>query len=532
MRKLFFLPLFLLSSICEAQVDQSKIDSIRSVLNTIEDPTSRFAECKVLVKQEQNRNNRLAILHLLDPEDFKIADTTKISHLYQIAEGHLVLNNLDSFTFYNEKVYALSEEVDSFKYKVAALNANAHYMAVLGKHDSSIYYYKNALETLDEIVPNETMSLERKMMTKADVLGNASGVFFNIQDFVSAKKYLSESQEICEEYDFVESSVYNLIRLSLIEKQEGNLTEALIHNFDAVEKLKIVKDSSLLLYNYDNIGQIYLLQENLDQAIYYLNKSEELALEIADIPNYLNVLNSQIKIYLKQGKNKKAEQTAFQLLNESEKAGNSRHKKSALNRLYDVSLAQKDIAAALDFRNQYYSLKDSTEGHETREKIAEIQTEYETEKKEAEIERLSLENSLKDSNLARSRNAQYALATGGGFFIILLVVFFTLRSKKQKAEQEAQELQIEALQKRLFDMNLNPYEKQFDLLRLNEILNSPLTEREFETLDLSLQEKSNSQIAEQLFISKSTVKFHLRNTYKKLGVGNRREALAYLNKTS
>ena len=456
----------------------------------------------------------------------------KISHIYQLAEGHLVLNNLDSFTYYNKKVYALSEAAGSFKYSMAALNANAHHMAILGKHDSSIYYYKKTLEIIEEIIPGETMTLRRKMLTKADVLGNTSGVFFNIKDFKSAKKYLRESQDICEEYDFTESSVYNLIRLSLIERQEGNLDEALKHNLEAIEKLKIVRDSSLLLYNYDNISEIYLEKDDLSKAIFYLNKTERLAQEIADVPNYMEVLNSKAKIYLKQNKNKLAKQTANKLLEESEKARSAVHKQNALNRLYEANLGEGKPALALGFRNQFFSLKDSTAGHETRTRIAEIQTQYETAQKEAEIERLSLENSLKDSNLARSRNAQYALATGGALSITLLIVFFTLRSKKQKAEQEAQELQIEALQKRLFDMNLNPYEKQFNLQGLNDILNNPLTEREFETLDLSLQEKSNSQIADQLFISKSTVKFHLRNTYKKLGVGNRREALAYLNKTS
>lgn len=112
------------------------------------------------------------------------------------------------------------------------------------------------------------------------------------------------------------------------------------------------------------------------------------------------------------------------------------------------------------------------------------------------------------------------------------IVFYKVRVRviQRKADQEAQELQIEALQKRLLDINLNPFDKQLDIQELNYALNEPLTQREFEVLDLSIQEKTNSEIANQLFISKSTVKFHLRNTYKKLGVSNRREALVFVNK--
>lgn len=116
--------------------------------------------------------------------------------------------------------------------------------------------------------------------------------------------------------------------------------------------------------------------------------------------------------------------------------------------------------------------------------------------------------------------------------VIYSYIRYRISLLKRAQEQEARELQIEALQKRLFDMNLNPYEKQPDIHKLNDVLNDPLTDREFEVLNLSIQEKTNAEIAKQLFISKSTVKFHLRNTYKKLGVGNRREALAYMNKTT
>ncbi len=107
-----------------------------------------------------------------------------------------------------------------------------------------------------------------------------------------------------------------------------------------------------------------------------------------------------------------------------------------------------------------------------------------------------------------------------------------IRTLQRKADLEAQELRTDALQKRLLDLNLNPFEKQLDIDKLNRALQEPLTDREFEVLDLTIQEKTNAEIADQLFISVRTVKFHLGNTYKKLGVSNRKEALAFVNKTS
>lgn len=54
-----------------------------------------------------------------------------------------------------------------------------------------------------------------------------------------------------------------------------------------------------------------------------------------------------------------------------------------------------------------------------------------------------------------------------------------------------------------------------------------LTDRELEILRLVAEGHRNGRIASQLCVSEQTVKFHLSNTYRKLGVSNRTEASRY-----
>jgi LuxR family maltose regulon positive regulatory protein len=54
----------------------------------------------------------------------------------------------------------------------------------------------------------------------------------------------------------------------------------------------------------------------------------------------------------------------------------------------------------------------------------------------------------------------------------------------------------------------------------------PLSERELEVLQLISEGLTNREIAQRLFISLRTVKWHTSNIYGKLGVKNRTQAVA------
>jgi DNA-binding NarL/FixJ family response regulator len=61
--------------------------------------------------------------------------------------------------------------------------------------------------------------------------------------------------------------------------------------------------------------------------------------------------------------------------------------------------------------------------------------------------------------------------------------------------------------------------------RINKKLISPLSDREFDVLQLIYSGKTNQQITQELFISINTLKRHINNAYMRLDVHSRMEAI-------
>ena len=58
----------------------------------------------------------------------------------------------------------------------------------------------------------------------------------------------------------------------------------------------------------------------------------------------------------------------------------------------------------------------------------------------------------------------------------------------------------------------------------NEHIKNSLNEREIGILNLIKAQKTNEEMAQELFISVNTVKYHIKNIYRKLDIKTREEA--------
>lgn len=99
----------------------------------------------------------------------------------------------------------------------------------------------------------------------------------------------------------------------------------------------------------------------------------------------------------------------------------------------------------------------------------------------------------------------------------------------QKLNQMESELQKYLL--KIKDSDIDDNKKYSDnnsnsgVRSAQHIGNGDLTDRETEVLHLISEGMSNADIAERIFVSTNTIKYHIKNIYIKLDVKNRVEAL-------
>ena len=79
-----------------------------------------------------------------------------------------------------------------------------------------------------------------------------------------------------------------------------------------------------------------------------------------------------------------------------------------------------------------------------------------------------------------------------------------------------------------FATQSNRHVPQLSSVQINRHLSDPLSDREFEVVELIYKGSTNQQICDALFISMNTVKRHVTNAYFKLDVNTRATAISRL----
>ena len=474
------------ASIQQRTAQQNIIDEALDVSNKIfyVDGIAKCYNRKGIAARYNNDYRQSVIYHKRALAYFdKTTDTlSKIKCLNSLGVSYRKLNiEKDAFKYYFLALQ-LSEKIDNKRSTAIALNGIGNVFITTEEFDKALYYFNKALKI--ETINNNPKGQEYG-------LANIGEIFLNKKSYDSAYYYFDKALILAKKHPRREGVAIKYTLLGLLNQKKGNYKTSIDYYKKAIPQLTEYNNLRYLGNTLINIGinQLHLKQYN--NAFENINDGLANAKTIKSKENIMLGYN-------------------------------------ALTEYYTIT---KDYKNALKASKKASVFHDSIVNESSQKNIISIQVAYETEKKDAQIQKLAHE---KEFNLKRAKSNYWKLIFGGllsvAIIVGLLFLFNLFRKNKalelDKKNSEIQKyvLQINTLKNKIEDKN--PF--------LNKVLTEKfnmlgISKREIEVLHLIVDGHSNDEIAQQLFVSKNTVKTHIKHIYSKLDVKNRIEAIRKVN---
>lgn len=403
-------------------------------------------------------------------------DTAEIIEIYQnMGISYRYAGNYEKAIESDIKALKYCEEVN-YTTGIFSLNLNiAQLFQESGDIDMAFSYCEKASELIDSI---------ENTHKQASFHHTFGELYYARTKYIKAREYFVKTLEISRKVDFKRGMAAAYTSLALISLKEHNFDEEEKYAYLSIDLENEINNISGVISSLLTIAETQYQQKLYDKALVQLQKAENLCNEKGLYDQLPDIYYHFYQVYKRDGKQK----------------------------------------LALRFCENYYTLKDSLTGIEVKEKIADLEIKHQTEKKQQEIELLNEENNTKKQKL-KARNRLIILLILLVIVIIGIAYFFRQRAiqKLNKMESEIQKYILKI--KDLHDNNkIEPEITSKEFLKKHDI-----TDRETEVLHLICGGMSNADIAEKIFVSTNTVKYHIKNIYLKLDVKNRVEALNKLN---
>lgn len=388
-------------------VNYTNLDHIDSVLVVLHEalqtekisPHSKLRlKTNVLLGTAHNKRNRLDSAQFYYEAARELAreteDKTSLAAIYANL-GTVAESRGDLKTAFDNYLLGLKfyEETGDLQRQAILLNNIGMLNNTLGNQNRAVDYILSAVEINQQI--NSFYHLSTNY-------GNLGMIYQYMANYEEAENLLHKSYQIARDHGFALDEARALLNLG-----------SLYMNIDRIEdartmftlSLEICKERGItygVMLNYFNMVDIALIKNDFEMANLYLDKTYEIASEIEQ----LDIVK---KVYQQRA---------------------------------TVNEATGNYAEALTYFKKFNHLDDSLTELANKTQIEEIQTRYETDKKELENQTLRLENDSK----ARIIRAQYYIFAAIAAIILLLVILiiYILHSRKkiQKINTELNELNI------------------------------------------------------------------------------------------
>lgn len=286
-----------------------------------------------------------------------------------------------------------------------------------GEYDKAMSYAIEALEIFERT--NDSMII-------TSGLGTVANIYLSIGNLKLAKQYFIKAKKFLTHYKSTLTYSQVLQAIAGIYRQEHK-TDSSVMLYEEALTLARKNDNPLLTGKIlMNLANTLKSDNQINQAISRLKEAEEIFTQIQSEKDINQVAYSLGETYIQSGDFENGERFLLQALETSDRIGHALIYEGALKQLYLMYAANKNHEKAYNYFQAYVNYHDSIQSEKIQLKIAELETKYETAKKEQKILELTHQQQIE---LVRKRTQRLIFAS---ISLVLLILILGLWQKRRR----------------------------------------------------------------------------------------------------
>ena len=460
-------PIFLILLLCSASVGFSTNDKTQdSISIRLQKQFKKYKKTNIdssafyahqLIKHfKENSNDSLLIKTHQDLGSAFVSHNQLDSSFYHLntALNKARINNLPNLIIKSQILIGINYDI-SFKYEKAieyfnkALNLSqqyqfAYYQAISNNLIGNIYWEQDNFQKALQAFLNANTIIEKNNFSDLHLrtLANIANIYSSDEQWETALIKLNEVLALAKEENNIYQQAIANNNIGTIYEALKNYNRALIHYLKSLELRKSEDITKGLASNYHNLGSINYRLGDYEQAIYFLNTSLSILQE--KTATALSIYNYEFlsKVYIKTKEYTKAASFLSKARTMAEELNLIKKKLDLAKLQTEYYFETGKLKLAQKAFTEYDSLRNNFSETEKSKKIIQMQTLYETDKKEKENALLKAQNQISLHNLEEEIQRKNQFIIGFGIAVVILIIIIFLLRKMSGANKIIKDFNI------------------------------------------------------------------------------------------
>ncbi len=441
----------------------------------------------------------------------------RLEALNAIGVANNLMGNYEAGLSYFRHTMTISEAIKDSQALATAYNNIGITLETTGQYDEALTFYFSALKLREAI--NDQKGI-------AGTLGNIGIVYGIHKDYTKAIGYyeraLAAYQALNDQVGI--ANTYNSIGIAY--KNLEDYSRSLDYYLKSLQVKEIIGNKGGIATSLHNIAVLYQKMGEYDQSLAFHQRSLGLQRELKDREGVGNALLDLSLVYMALKDRQRALTSAHDALAEFKAVGIRNGERKAYRNIAEIHLQFGDYEQAFPFYQKAEALKDSLFNERKAEQLAEVETKYETAKKEQQLALQEKEIHVLEQEKALKTRTNIAL--GMGIVLLLVLGWLVWYNQRQKIrlsrlaeeklaaenrllaeEQERTRLALEHQARELTNFALHIVQKNEAIMRLHTYVEEQL-EKEPSVDHKNLLKPLDQQIDQIMNLDRDREKFEMQ----------------------